>query len=111
MIQFDKFQGIGRDGVEATMKSISAISKGAQAVMAETADFAKRSYEQSTTTFESLTGARTLDRAMTIQGDYLRTSYQDFLAQATKMGELCTSTAKEAAAPIEGLVSRSATAV
>lgn len=110
MIQFDKFQGFGKDGVDATMKSFSAISKGAQAAMTETADFAKRSYEQGTSTFESLTGARTLDRAMSIQGDYLRASYQDFMAQATKMGELCTSTAKEAIAPIEGLVSRATTA-
>ena len=107
MIQFDKLQGLGKDGVDATMKSFSAVSKGAQAAMTESADFAKRSYAQGTTTFESLSAARTLERAMSIQGDYLRASYQDLVAQTAKMGELCANTAKEAFAPIEGLVSRS----
>ena len=104
MIQFDKFPGFGKDGVEATMKSVGAVSKGVQAVMLETADFAKRSYEQGTSTLESLKGASTFDRALAIQGDYVRTSYQDFVAQASKVGDLFANTAKEAFAPIENLV-------
>lgn len=106
MNQFETIQTLGRDTVEASFKSFGAISKGAQATAVEIADYAKRSLEQGSAAVEKLVGTRTLDRAFEVQGEYLRTSYEGFVAQATRIGELATDTAKEAFAPIEGLVAK-----
>jgi hypothetical protein len=106
MIQFDTIQQLGKNNVDAALKSFGVVSKGAQTVAVETADFAKRSFEQSSATIEKLAGARTLDKAVEIQTDFVKTSYESLLAQATKMGELYASMAREAYAPIEGLVSK-----
>ncbi|HEY0571855.1 MAG TPA: phasin family protein [Enterovirga sp.] len=106
MMQFDNVQKLGKDNVDAAMKSFGAISKGAQTVAVEVADFAKRSFEQSTATVEKLVGVRTLDKALEIQTEFARTSYEAFVAQASKIGELYTNMAKEAYAPIQTLVSK-----
>ena len=104
MQQFDTIQKFSKDNVDAALKSFGVVSKGAQAIAVETADFAKKSFEQSTATFEKLIGAKSLDKALEIHTDYLKTAYEGFVAQSTKLGELYTNLAKEAFKPYEGLV-------
>jgi hypothetical protein len=106
MMQFDNVQKFGTEAMDAVMKSFGAMSKGAQAAAIETADFAKRSFEHGSSTVEQLVGVRTLDKVMAIQSDFVRTSYENLVAQTSKMGELATSTAKEAYAPVEALVAK-----
>ena len=55
--QFDTIQKFGKDNVDAALKSFGAVSKGAQAIAVEAADYAKKSFEQSTATLEKLVGA------------------------------------------------------
>ena len=104
MQQFDQIQKLGKDNVDAALKSFGAVSKGAQAIAVEAADFAKKSFEQSTATVEKLLGAKTLDKAIEIHTDFLKTSYEGFVAQSTKIGELYANVAKDAFKPYEGLV-------
>ena len=50
--------------------------------------------------------AKSLDKAFEVQSDYAKTSYEGFVAQATKMGELYTDLAKEAYKPFEDAVAK-----
>ncbi|HEY8381710.1 MAG TPA: phasin family protein [Microvirga sp.] len=106
MQQFDQFQKFGQDNMDAVMKTFGAVSKGAQAIAVETTDYAKKSFETSTATFEKLAGAKSLDKAIEIHSDYLKTAYEGFVAQSTKMGELYASFAKEAFKPLEAIVAK-----
>ncbi len=106
MIQFDTFQKFGKESLDATMTSFGALSRGVQSAAVETADYLKRSFEQGSATVEKLASARTLDTAVAIQGEYVRTAFEGFVSQATKMGELAAATAKESYAPVEGLVAK-----
>ena len=110
MIQFDQIQKLGKDNADAALKSFGAVSKGAQAIAVESADFAKKSFEQGTATIEKLVGAKTLDKAVEIQVDYVRSAYEGVVAQSTKMGELYANVAKEALKPFEGLVANGSAA-
>jgi phasin family protein len=105
MQQFD-LQKFGQENLDTVMKTFGSVSKGAQAIAVETADYAKKSFEQSTATFEKLVGAKSLDKAMEIQADFVKTSFEGFVAQSTKMGELYQAFAKEAFKPFEGLVAK-----
>ena len=106
--QFENIQKIGKDNVDAALKSFGAVSKGAQAIAVETADYAKKSFEQGSATVEKLAGVKTLDKAIEIQTDYLKAAYEGFVAQSSKMGELTANTAKEAFKPYEGVLAQSA---
>ena len=84
------------------MKALGVVSKGAQAIAVETTEFAKKSFEQSTATLEKLAGVRSLDKAVEIQTDYIKSAMEGFVAQSTKLGELYANVAKEAFKPYQG---------
>ncbi|MGQ3674574.1 phasin family protein [Xanthobacter sp. TB0139] len=98
----EDFQKIGKDNMENAMKSFGVLSKNAQAIAVELADYTKTSFEQGTAALEKLLGAKSVDQAIEIQQAYLKSSYEGAVAQATKMGELYTELAKEAYKPFEG---------
>jgi len=106
--QFDQFQKIGHDNLDAVVKAAGAVTKGVQSIAVEAADYARKSFEQSTATIEKLVGARTLDKAVEVQTTYLKDAYEGFVAQSTKIGELYTAIAKDAFKPYEGLVAKPA---
>jgi phasin family protein len=108
--QIDQIQKLGKDNVDAALKSFGVVSKGAQAIAVEAADYAKKSFEQSTAVVEKLVGAKTLDKAIEIHTDFLKSAYEGFVAQSTKVGELYASLAKDAFKPYEGLVAISGVA-
>jgi phasin family protein len=104
--QFDDFQKLGKDNVDAALKAFGNVSVGAQAILVETTDFAKKSFEHSTATLEKLLGAKSLDKAIEIQNEYVKGSYEAFVAQSTKLGELYANLAKEVAKPVEAMVTK-----
>jgi hypothetical protein len=105
---FDEVQKLGKDGVEASMKSFNAASKGAQAIAVEVADYARKSFEQNATALEKLLGARTLESAFEVQTEFAKTAYEGFIAQATRIGELYADAAKETYKPFEGYFTKAA---
>jgi hypothetical protein len=110
MQQFDNVQKFGKDNVDAALKTFGAVSKGAQAIAVESADYAKKSFEHGSAALERLVGAKTLDKAIEIQTDYMKSAYEGFVSQSTKMSELYASLAKEAFKPFEGVVAATANA-
>ena len=104
MIQIDTIQKFSKDNADAALKSFGVVSKGAQAIAGRDRRLRQKSFEQSTATLEKLVGAKTLDKAIEIQTDFVKSAYEGFVAQSTKLGELYASLAKEAFKPYEGLV-------
>lgn len=72
-----------------------------QAIFAEGADYTKKSVESRLAVVEKLLGAKSLETVIQIQSEYAKTAYADFVAQATKMGELHSNLAKAAFKPAE----------
>ncbi|GLK84232.1 MULTISPECIES: phasin family protein [Ancylobacter] len=107
MIQnIDEIQKLGKDNLDLAMKSFGTVSKGVQAIAVEVADYSKKSFEEGTAAAEKLFGAKTLDKAVEIQSDYFKNSYESFVAQATKIGELYADLAKESYKPYEGILGK-----
>jgi phasin family protein len=103
---FDDMQKVGKDNMDATMKSIGAASKGFQAIAAEVTNYSKKSFEDGTAAVERLLGAKTLEKAIEVQSDYVKTAYEGFVAEATKLGELYADLAKESYKPFEGYLAK-----
>ena len=103
---FEDFQKLGKDNMDTCMKQFGTVSKGWQAIATEVADYSKKSFEHGTATLESLLGAKSLDKAIEIQSDYVKTAYEGFVAQSSKLGELYTDLAKETYKPFEILMAK-----
>jgi hypothetical protein len=97
----DELQQFGKENVDATMKSFGAVSKSWQAISVELADYSKRAFEQSTAMTEKLLGAKSVEKAVEIQSDFVKSSYEGFVAEATKLGELYSDLAREMYKPFE----------
>jgi hypothetical protein len=105
MIQsFDQLQKFGQGNLDATMKALGAFSTNAQAIAAESAEFARKSIEHGSSTVEKLLGVRTLDKAVEIQTDYVKGAYDSLVSQSTKMSALYSALAAEAFKPYEGFL-------
>jgi hypothetical protein len=102
----DDMQKFGKDGMDAAMNSFGAWSKSAQAIAVELADYTRKSAEQSAAAWEKLLGAKSLENAIEVQSAYLKSSYEGFVAEATKLGQLYGDLAKEAYKPLEGVLGK-----
>lgn len=98
---FDDMQRIGKDSMDASLKSFGAVSKSFQAIAVEAADFAKKAFEEGTAATEKLAAAKSLDKAMEVQADYLKSAYEGFVAQSAKVGQLYVDLAQELYKPFE----------
>jgi phasin family protein len=102
----EEMQRLGKDSMEMAMTSFGALSKSAQAIAVEVADYSKKSVEGSAAAWEKLIGAKSMEKAMEVQSEYLKSSYEGFVAEATKLGELYVDLAKEAYKPFEGAIAK-----
>jgi len=107
MVQsFEDAGKAGKEFLDAGLKNFAAMSKSAQALAAEAAEYSRKTFEDGAATFEKLTGARSLEKAVEIQTDYARRAYEGFVAQSTRVSELYAEIAKEAYKPFESVVAK-----
>jgi hypothetical protein len=102
MMKVDEFQKFGSEGVDVALKQFGAMSKAAQAIASEVADYSKEAFEATAAATEKLFGAKSLEKAIEVQSDFLKTSYEGFVARSGKFGELYVDLAKETYKPLEG---------
>jgi len=106
--QFETFQKASKENVDAALKAFGATSKGVQTIAVEATDYAKKSFEAGTAVIEKLAGVKAFDKALEIQANYVKTSFEGAVAQITKMGQLYAALAKDAYKPFEGAVAKAA---
>lgn len=97
----EDFQKFSKAQFDSAASTSSSFVKGLQTIAAETTDYSKKSLENGSVFFEKLLGVKSLEAAIQLQSEYVKTAYADFVAQATKIGELYSSLIKEAFKPIE----------
>lgn len=105
----EDIQQFSKEQLDAATVTATTLSKGAQQIAVEATDYSKKSLESSTAFFEKLLGAKSLDKAMELQSAYAKSSYESFVAQATKIGEIYTNIAKEAFKPVEAAFAKAQT--
>jgi hypothetical protein len=103
---FENVQQLGKEQFEAVSAAAAAVTKGWQTIAAEATDYSKKSFEKSRLLAEKLIGVKKIDEALQLQSDFAKGAYEDFIAEATKMGELYSSLAKEAFKPVETAASK-----
>jgi hypothetical protein len=102
----EDLQAVGKENVDATLKSFGALTKSGQAIAVELADYSKKAFQDGSTALEKLFGVKSLDKAIEVQSEYAKTAYEGFVAEASKLGELYTDLAKETYKPFEGMFAR-----
>lgn len=103
---YEDFSSYGKEFADNGLKSFASLSKGAQAIAVEAGEYTKKSFEAGGAFFEKLLSAKSLDKAVDLQVDYARQSYEAFVAEATKIGDLYAELAKDVYKPFESVVAK-----
>jgi hypothetical protein len=103
---FEDFQKLGKENMDNAVKAFGAQQKGVQAIATEVVEYSKKAVEAGSAAFEKLAGIKTIDKAIELQSDFAKSAYEGYVAHATKVGELVTELAKEAAKPLEGVMAK-----
>ncbi len=100
---FETVQKLGKDSLNATVKALEVATTGTQAIVVDTADYAKKSFKQTASTFEKLVGVKSLDKAIEVQTEYVKSAYEGFIAQSTKTRDLYAKLAQDSLAPFNAV--------
>ena len=103
---FEDLQQVSKENIDLAVKSVGTVSKSAQAIAAEIADYSKKSFEDSTAALEKLFGVKSIEKAIELQTEYAKSAYEGFVAEATKLGEMYTALAKETYKPFEAVLAK-----
>lgn len=104
MYAFENMQKSSKENMDTMMESFGTFSKGFQAIAVEMADYQKKAFEGTTAAAEKMMGAKSFDKVLEVQSDFAKTSYEDMVSQATKIGELYMDLAKDTYKPLEGMM-------
>ena len=105
---FEEIQKLGKDNMDTAVKAFGEFNKGFQAIATEVTDYSKKAFEEGTATFEKLAGAKSVEQAVQIQSDYAKKAYEDYVTQASKIGEMYVDLAKEFYTPVEDVLAKKA---
>jgi phasin family protein len=103
---FEEFQQASKENIDLAMKSVNSVSKSAQAIAAEIADYSKKSFEESTALMEKLFGAKSFEKAIEVQTEYAKAAYEGLVAETSKLGEMYSALAKETYKPFESMIAK-----
>ena len=103
------FHRMGKDGLEAAIRSYSEVNKGLQGIAAKVTDYSKTSLEDASRAFEQLMGAKSVEQAIAIQSQYAQKAYDTYVTEVSKLGEMYVGLARDAYRPIEQAATRKAT--
>jgi phasin family protein len=98
---FEDMQALNKEGFEAFTASSAALTKGAQAVAAEVADYSKKSFEKTTAAWQTAASAKSFEKAVEANQAFAKESFDAAVAEMTKLGEIFAAAAKSAYKPYE----------
>lgn len=106
MFNFDEANQKGKEAMDTMMKSYSEVAKGFQAIAAEASEYSKKSFQDLTSFMESLSGVKSVETALELQSGYMKSSYETFVSEATKMSEMYADLAKTVYKPYEAPIAK-----
>ena len=106
MVKVEDIQQYGKEHLETVVASATSLQNGFQAIARAYGDYTKKSFEDTKSFVEKLSGVKSLDKAMEVQTEYAKSAYETFVAESQKIAGLYTELAKQTFKPIEGLVAK-----
>lgn len=110
MFNFDDANKKSKEAVDTFVKGYTTAAQGWQAIATETADFSKKSFENGLAHFEKLSGVKSVEAAVELQTAFVKSSYEGFVAEATKLSEMYADLAKGAYKTYEAPVAKATAA-
>ncbi len=101
---YDQLFAYGKDTAEAYLKSANVAGKGVETLSNEFYSFSKQALEGHMTAAKALMGSKSLFEAFELQTDFAKSSFDTYVGEMTKLGEIYASATKQAIEPLQGRI-------
>ena len=96
----------GKEQIDAADASTNAFPAGFQAIATAYGDYTKKSFEDTKSFVEKLSGVRSFDKALEVQTEFAKSAFETFVAETQKIGALYGDLAKQAYKPFGGFLTK-----
>ena len=110
MIKVEDIQQYGKQHIESVVASATTVQTGLQAIASAYGEYTKKSFEDTKSFVEKLSGVKSLDKAFEVQTEYAKSAYETFVAESQKIAGMYSDLAKQSFKPLEGLAAKFAPA-
>jgi phasin family protein len=89
-----------KKNLEAVVASVTAATKGAEELGAQTMAFSKQALEEQVAAAKSLAGAKSVQEAVELQTAWAKSAFESYVAQFGKVSEAMAASVKESMKPL-----------
>jgi hypothetical protein len=95
-----------REQIDAAAASMNFFPGDFQAVVTAYGDYAKKSFEDTRSFVEKLSGVKSIDKAIEIQTEFAKSAFETYMAESQKIGALYRDLAAESCKPFGGFLAK-----
>lgn len=99
-------QDESREQTNAADSSMTSFPGGFQAIATAYGDYTKKSFEDTRTFVEKLSGAKSVEKAIEIQTEFAKSAFETFMAESQKIGALYRDLATQSYKPFGGFLAK-----
>ena len=99
-------QQSGKEQITAADAPTMAFPAGFQAIATAYGDYTKKSFEDTRSFVEKLSGVKSFDKAVEIQTEFANSAFETFVAESRKIGALYSDLAKQSYKPFAGFAAK-----
>ena len=97
---YDDFADASKVNIEAVVEAMTVSQKGIEAINTEALTYSKQALEDGVAATKAAFGAKSVQELIELNSTFTKSAFDAYVGTATKIGELWTTTAKDASAPI-----------
>jgi phasin family protein len=101
---FNDINAHSKSNLEAVVASVTAATKGAETLGAETLAYSKKSLEDHVSAAKSLSSARSVQEAVELQTAWAKSAMEAYMAQMNRASEIVAASVKESMTPLNARV-------
>ena len=96
----------GREQIGTAVASTNSFAGSFQAIATAYSDYTKKSFEDTRSFVEKLSGAKSVDKAIEIQTEFAKSAFETFMAESQKIGALYRDLATQSYKPFGGFLAK-----
>lgn len=106
MFDFEDVSKKSREAFDTVFAGYADAARSFQAIATEASEFSQKAFRDGVAHVEALASVKSPDVAFDLQSKFVKASYEAYVAEATKIGEMYANMAKSAYKPFEAPVAK-----
>jgi phasin family protein len=91
---------LGKKNIEAAVESVTAATRGAEALSAQALAYSKKSWEDGVSAAQALASAKSVQEVIELQTAFAKSAMEAYLSEVTKMTDVMSASVKDSFKPI-----------